>query len=311
MSKHVRQHFVDAACTCGYSNSSHSVVSQHIKQSHHPPKIYEIDRKVDNPIWLSKHRSLNKNTPISSAQRLLGEVNNADAEVTASSALPISHTSRPEALTHVALNSRKGRRKQSTPLKAVIKKRSRHANTISWISDGTNQQIKSATNESKANGNVCPICHRQAATSSGIIRHIRQHFIKTFCQCGYDSFCRDMVVKHVQRLKHPKSIYEVDEVLYPSWAISVGLKDPPEFGKHVFGKCKTGNAAQNLKFESATHLNKSIDSDLSDFSSSLIRDVSRSTNGFSDNLEDSVSSSGITHSTFSNVLLNAVSYKYN
>jgi hypothetical protein len=67
--------------------------------------------------------------------------------------------------------------------------------------------------------------------------HLKQHFLKNFCPCGYSRTSRDTVVDHQRRRGRVPShggseghIFEVDKASYPDFVKFMGWKEPPEFG---------------------------------------------------------------------------------
>jgi transposase InsO family protein len=82
--------------------------------------------------------------------------------------------------------------------------------------------------------NACTICGYSASAQRKIKIHVRQHYTKVFCPCGYGSSSRDTVGYH-QRSKNrsclhggpEKVCYEVEESLFPA------LKNKLKWGNDV------------------------------------------------------------------------------
>lgn len=89
---------------------------------------------------------------------------------------------------------------------------------------------------------VCSICHYHCLTQVQLEDHLRRHFSRMFCRCGYNSESISSVRRHQQAKakegRNPQhggedaAIYEVDEERYNLWTQYVGLVRPPPFKIH-------------------------------------------------------------------------------
>ena len=116
-----------------------------------------------------------------------------------------------------------------------------------WLTDKTKRLIGHGIVSCNRNGlNSCRICGLQVSTKRLWI-HIRQHYARYFCCCGYNQVSRDTVLTHVK--KCPKSnsptVYEVDKESYKAFCYAMSWKTPPEFPQCV--PTKIGNGAKVFK----------------------------------------------------------------
>jgi len=107
--------------------------------------------------------------------------------------------------------------------------------TEKWVSAACEAKINDAVKTSV--NLVCPFCLRRSITKRRLIVHVRQHFAKFFCRCGYNSSSREVVIRHQQKGGHKRPIYEVSESLYADWVKHVKLKNPPYFTKCIPTSC--------------------------------------------------------------------------
>ena len=86
---------------------------------------------------------------------------------------------------------------------------------------------------------VCSVCSYHCLTQVQLEDHLRRHFSRMFCRCGYNAESISSVRRHQQakakegrNLQHggeEATIYEVDEEKYELWTAYVGLARPPPF----------------------------------------------------------------------------------
>jgi hypothetical protein len=104
----------------------------------------------------------------------------------------------------------------------------------SWVNRTTRGLLARAMQASKVSGR-CQECGIDLLNEKATQRHVTQHYYRTFCECGYNSRSRDMVLRH-QRLKReqdsgvghggdagqPSDVYQAS---FPVWKREVGLLD--------------------------------------------------------------------------------------
>ena len=79
----------------------------------------------------------------------------------------------------------------------------------------------------------CPICRYKCNTPQKQTEHIRQHFSRMFCGCGFSATGLYGIAKHKKESwwQHDPEVYEVDQTHYPSWVKYMGIPNPPPFKK--------------------------------------------------------------------------------
>ena len=94
-----------------------------------------------------------------------------------------------------------------------------------WLSCKTDEAIKA-----KARAEVCSLCD-YTTSKRQMHTHVRQHYTKNFCTCGYNSASYDSVYRHQfgQSCKATKQdIHEVDRHSYPrSLRFIIQKQHPP------------------------------------------------------------------------------------
>ena len=116
-----------------------------------------------------------------------------------------------------------------------------------WLTDKTKRLFVHGIVRCDRNAlNSCRICGLQASPKR-LWYHIRQHYARYFCYCGYNQVSRDTVLAHVKKCPNSKSstIYEVDKESYKAFCYAMGWKTPPEFLPCV--PTKIGNGAKVFK----------------------------------------------------------------
>jgi hypothetical protein len=74
------------------------------------------------------------------------------------------------------------------------------ANPSSWVNKTTRGLLAQAMRASKVNGR-CRDCSIDLLNEKAAQRHVTQHYYRTFCECGYNSRSRDMVLRHQRLLR--------------------------------------------------------------------------------------------------------------
>ena len=95
--------------------------------------------------------------------------------------------------------------------------------------------------------NQCKICNCQG-NKKRIKVHVRQHYTRNFCSCGYNSVSRDTVLNHAKRCENSNRItYEVDKKSYPLFCNTMGWKRPP-----TFNSCRPKWSGRETVYEAKT-----------------------------------------------------------
>lgn len=96
---------------------------------------------------------------------------------------------------------------------------------LKWISDSTLKLI--ADNVDGKGKTRCGLCNLEFPSKRRLRKHVKQHLLRMFCRCGFQSMSRDMVYQHQKsqyRESHgrPGDVYEVDESSFPSFEEYIG-----------------------------------------------------------------------------------------
>lgn len=110
---------------------------------------------------------------------------------------------------------------------------------LRWLSAATEVLLRNNVAGSKKN--TCIVCNCSSSVRR-ISHHVKQHFRRSFCHCGYQHASRDCVGKHQRSLVdigeaiHTQKkglIYDVDSDSYAAFCTANGWVDPPEFGEGI------------------------------------------------------------------------------
>ena len=106
-----------------------------------------------------------------------------------------------------------------------------------WVGPQIRQAIM--TNR-RSNRKRCCICQYKCSMQARQEEHIRRHFSRMFCRCGFGSGNADGIQRHQQSIgqlerdrAHGDQIFKVDAEHYTQWARYVGLRNPPPFSGPV------------------------------------------------------------------------------
>lgn len=102
-----------------------------------------------------------------------------------------------------------------------------------WVGPHCQQAIQQSRNRTSRR---CTICNYKCASPSRQEAHIRRHFSRMFCRCGFNAGEPVGIRRHHQAMarhgkghKHGDEIFKVDSQHYEQWARYVGLSNPPPF----------------------------------------------------------------------------------
>lgn len=94
-----------------------------------------------------------------------------------------------------------------------------------WVSQETKTRMELAGKDVRLKCYICKLVTSRKALQ----RHVKIHFVKYYCKCGFSSQSRDYVAKHKKGCKNNDDIiYEVDRETYAEWAKHVNLLDNNE-----------------------------------------------------------------------------------
>jgi hypothetical protein len=103
---------------------------------------------------------------------------------------------------------------------------------LKWISPQTRGALGQAICREQE---VCTLCDREG-TLKRLRVHVRQHFLRCYCPCGYGRLSRDSIGDHQRRMGRTPAhggsqgdIYESDAQMFPQMAEYLGWKDPSPF----------------------------------------------------------------------------------
>ena len=127
-----------------------------------------------------------------------------------------------------------------------------------WVLEKTKAKIERHLKAN--NSNQCTICNYMGENAKAFKRHLKQHFVKYFCKCGFNSCSREYVSKHNKENCPNFSVYEIDEATYQEWAAHVKVDNLPPFGACNPDLRNTLNGIQkrdstSIKKASADHSN--------------------------------------------------------
>ena len=96
-----------------------------------------------------------------------------------------------------------------------------------WLSDTTRLALSRAI--IGPNRDQCRHCDF-LGESRRVRIHVRQHFTRNYCRCGFHSASRDTVVEHVKKRGSSHGpVHEVDRATYQEFARAMGWTDVPAF----------------------------------------------------------------------------------
>ena len=109
-----------------------------------------------------------------------------------------------------------------------------------WLTHRTQRKLEAALKASKVD-HICKVCELKGKDGKAMARHLPQHFLRVFCQCGKSSNSRDMMLRHQRQYRGgelqsqhggvPGQLYEVDMGSYTAWCHHVDLQQPSQFGE--------------------------------------------------------------------------------
>ena len=104
-----------------------------------------------------------------------------------------------------------------------------HTKTESWVTTETRRQVRDLVDRE---GTSCLNCGYKTSWRK-VTLHCKQHFIRIFCGCGFQSASRDSIYTHQkQAVNHRKhsGVFESDAMSYPDMLSDLGWEMAPEFG---------------------------------------------------------------------------------
>ena len=106
-----------------------------------------------------------------------------------------------------------------------------------WLTEDTRYKVAEAI--SGRYRDTCKYCDLRAPTRRLRV-HVRQHFIRCFCPCGFNRVSRHSVGDHQRRNGRSSlhggtdgKIYEVDKESYPAFCTAIDWEDPEPFQECV------------------------------------------------------------------------------
>ena len=116
---------------------------------------------------------------------------------------------------------------------------------ISYVSRHTERQCIAAQNMRKGQCRICGV----RVQGRSLEKHCRQHFIRIFCRCGWQSVSRDSTVQHQKKMgyspEHGIHCYEADREKFPQLVADLQWSPAPSFQEckpHLQNNEEDGNA---------------------------------------------------------------------
>ena len=90
--------------------------------------------------------------------------------------------------------------------------------------------------------NTCRICGLEGSSTKRTRVHIKQHYVRNFCSCGYNTVSRDSVLGHNKKCcLSNKIVYQVDCESYQAFCAAMNWRNPPEYKPCVPTKLGAGD----------------------------------------------------------------------
>ena len=109
------------------------------------------------------------------------------------------------------------------------RQKKRRSKMKKYVSTHTEELIREAADKEAGQ---CRICRINVA-GRHLLKHLRQHFTRVFCRCGFQSPSKDVVARHQRQHQHGpehgQRCLEAERSLYPKLCRDMGWQSPPPF----------------------------------------------------------------------------------